>query len=204
MNWWKLYQVRNKNAVKAEWARLNDKLQGVNMAKIGKIQEVAVNKLVPYENNAKIHTVTQVEQIAESIKEFGFISPCLIDKDFNIIAGHGRIEAAKLLKIKTVPCIYVEGLTEEQRKAYIILDNKLTELGGWDYFILDKELEAIQEIDMSKFGFENFDDDEFDFNGLFEDTEPKEKPRKRFNARIAENGSRHENLSCFAAHDHKI
>ena len=100
------------------------------MAKIADVQEVSLEKLRPYERNAKIHDENQVEKIAESIKEFGFISPCLIDEENNIIAGHGRIMAAKKLGLETVPCVYIEGLTEAQRRAYILADNKLTEMGG--------------------------------------------------------------------------
>ena len=105
------------------------------MAKIANIKEVSVDKLIPYENNAKIHGDEQVKMIADSINEFGFISPCIIDKDYNIIAGHGRVLAAKLLGMESVPCLFVEGLTEAQRKAYILADNRLTEMGEWD---LDK------------------------------------------------------------------
>ncbi len=99
------------------------------MAKIAKVQEVTTTKLVPYEKNAKIHGQGQIEKLKASIQEFGFLTPCLIDKDFNIIAGHGRVMAAKELGIEKVPCVFIEGLTEAQRKAYILADNKLGELG---------------------------------------------------------------------------
>ena len=113
------------------------------MGKVTEIREVEISELKPYENNAKCHGEKQIELICKSIKEFGFISPCLIDRDLNIIAGHGRIAAAKKLKMKTVPCLFVEGLTEEQRKAYILADNKLTELGDWDEVIVENELSAL-------------------------------------------------------------
>jgi len=129
------------------------------MAKIDKVQEVAVADLKPYDKNAKVHSDEQVDMICNSIEEFGFISPCLIDKDNRIIAGHGRVMAAKKLGLKKVPCVYIEGLTEEQYKAYILVDNKLTELGGWDFDLLNSELDDI-DLDMSQFGFDIETDNE--------------------------------------------
>ena len=114
------------------------------MGKIGAVREVPVESLRPYERNARLHSEKQVEQIAESIREFGFLNPVLIDKDQNIIAGHGRIEAAKLLGMEKVPCLYVEGLTEAQQRAYILADNRLTELGGWDMEIVENELSFLK------------------------------------------------------------
>lgn len=132
------------------------------MAKIDGVQEVALEALKPYEKNAKIHNADQVERIANSIKEFGFISPCLIDKDFNIIAGHGRVKAAQQLNLKTVPCVFIEGLTETQRKAYILADNRLTELGEWDDDLLQGELEELADMDfdieLTGFEFEDYDE----------------------------------------------
>ena len=122
------------------------------MAKIDGVQEVAIAKLKPYERNARIHSDEQIEMICKSIQEFGFISPCLITKDNEVIAGHGRLEAAKQLGLKKVPCVYVEGLTEEQYKAYVLVDNKLTELGGWDLETLEIEMNDIN-LDMTEFGF---------------------------------------------------
>lgn len=126
------------------------------MAKIDGVQEVSLELLKPYENNAKIHSETQVKQIADSISEFGFLNPCLIDKDFNIIAGHGRVMAAKLLGMATVPCIFVEGLTEAQRRAYILADNRLTELGEWDFDKVQLELRELADMnfDVELTGFE--------------------------------------------------
>ena len=126
------------------------------MAKIGGVQEVRTELLVPYENNAKIHSKSQVNQIAESIKEFGFISPCLIDKDFNIIRGHGRVMARKQLGMETIPCLFVEGLTETQRRAYILADNRLTELGEWDFDKVQLELSELADMnfDVELTGFE--------------------------------------------------
>ena len=117
------------------------------MAKIDRVQEVSVEKLKPYEKNAKVHSEDQVQKIADSIQEFGFISPCLIDNENRIIAGHGRVMAAKLLGMKTVPCVYVEGLTDAQRRAYILADNRLTELGDWDWDTVSEELGALRDMD---------------------------------------------------------
>lgn len=126
------------------------------MAKIDGVQEVALEALKPYEKNAKIHNAEQVDRIAKSIQEFGFISPCLIDKDFNIIAGHGRVKAAQQLNLKTVPCVFIEGLTETQRKAYILADNRLTELGEWDEALISDELTTLKNegFDLNITGFD--------------------------------------------------
>lgn len=121
------------------------------MAKIAGVQEVSRADLRPYERNAKKHSAEQVDKIARSIKEFGFLSPCLIDRDLNIIAGHGRVMAAEQLGLETVPCVFVEGLTEEQRRAYILADNRLTELGGWDESVI---LDELFELDAEGFDIE--------------------------------------------------
>lgn len=132
------------------------------MATIDGVQEIEISKLKPYENNAKVHDQSQVQKIANSIKEFGFLNPILIDKDYNIIAGHGRTMAAQLLNMKTVPVIYVEGLSDAQRRAYILADNRLTELGGWDEYIVQQELAALKDegFDIDLTGFElNIEED---------------------------------------------
>ena len=116
------------------------------MAKLENMTSVRLEDLRPYEKNAKRHKPAQVEKIAASIREFGFLSPCLIDKDRNVIAGHGRILAARSLGMESVPCVYVEGLTEAQRRAYILADNKLTELGEWNYAAVTEELKALGEL----------------------------------------------------------
>lgn len=117
------------------------------MGKIADVQEVPVEKLIPYVNNAKIHNENQVTKIASSIREFGFLSPVLIDKQFNIIAGHGRVMAAKKLQMESVPCVFIEGLSEAQRKAYILADNKLGELAEWDMEIVVGEFEELRNMD---------------------------------------------------------
>lgn len=121
------------------------------MATIHDVQNVEISKIIPYKNNAKTHSGKQLELIEKSIEEYGFISPCLIDENNNLIAGHGRIEAAQQLGIHKVPCVRVDGLTEEQRKAFIIADNKLTEMGGWDKELLSYEL---NQLDVAGFDIE--------------------------------------------------
>lgn len=113
-----------------------------------------IKELKPYKKNAKKHDKTQVEQIANSIKEFGFTQPVIIDKNNCVVAGHGRILGAKKAGLKQVPTATLEELTEEQIKAYRLVDNKLNE-SDWDYSLLDEELEdLIDDIDMELFGFD--------------------------------------------------
>lgn len=119
------------------------------------IKYVAINKLIPYANNSRTHDDAQIAQIAASIKEFGFTNPILIDKDDSIIAGHGRVLAARKLNLKAVPTIKLEGLTETQKRAYIIADNKLALNAGWDNDLLMVELDALNnaDFDMAILGF---------------------------------------------------
>ena len=154
------------------------------MGKIEKIESVEVGLLVPYANNAKIHGKNQLEMLKKSIQEFGFLTPCLIDKDYNLIAGHGRVMAAKALGMKEVPCVYVEGLSEEQRKAYILADNRLGELGEWDMDLVFEELNSLNymDFDVSLTGFDfdgmNSSKPEAEEDDFEEDIpeEPKSKP----------------------------
>ena len=140
------------------------------MGKIADLQEVPINKLRPYTNNAKQHSEAQVEQLKNSMREFGFITPCVIDADFNIIAGHGRIMAATALGMTKVPCIFVEGLTDEQRRAYILADNRLTELGEWDRLLLSAELNQLKDdgfnIDITGFTIDDIMIEEIDFTEI--------------------------------------
>lgn len=126
------------------------------MGSIKELKSVEIAKIKPYKNNAKIHGKNQLKKLQESISEFGFLTPCLIDQDFNLIAGHGRVEAAKALGMKEVPCVFIEELTEQQRKAYILADNKLSELAEWDLEILNQELAELSEagMDITLVGFE--------------------------------------------------
>lgn len=122
-----------------------------------------IKELKPYQKNAKKHPKEQVERIANSIKEFGFTQPVLIDKDNCVVAGHGRILGAKKAGLKQVPTICLDDLTEDQIKAYRLADNKLNE-SEWDWGLLDEELETLAEdIDMSLFGFDlDLSDEELD------------------------------------------
>lgn len=101
-------------------------------------------ELVPYARNARTHSDAQIAQIAASIREFGFTNPVLIDERDGIVAGHGRVLAAELLKLAEVPTITLRGLTENQRRAYIIADNKLALNAGWDLALLQLEIEALR------------------------------------------------------------
>ena len=121
------------------------------MAKTADMQEVSLTLIKPYERNAKIHGEKQIEKLKQSIREFGFVNPCLIDREYNLIAGHGRVIAAKELGYETVPCVFVEGLTDEQRRAYILADNRLSELGEWNMAFVTEEL---QELDADGFNID--------------------------------------------------
>ncbi|MCI7527189.1 MAG: site-specific DNA-methyltransferase [Mollicutes bacterium] len=120
-----------------------------------------VNELIPYINNSRTHSEEQVNQIVASINEFGFTNPILIDEKDNIIAGHGRLLASKKLKMEEVPCIVLSGLTEAQKKAYIIADNKMALNAGWDDELLKIELENLKELDFD-LELTGFDVDELD------------------------------------------
>lgn len=116
------------------------------------VQYKKLSELKPYKKNAKKHPKEQVERIAESIRQFGFTQPVLIDKDNIVVAGHGRILGAKKAGLKEVPTVCMEDLTEEQVKAYRLIDNKLNE-SEWDFQLIDLEIKDIEDIDMSLFGF---------------------------------------------------
>lgn len=129
--------------------------------KLNDYKHVDVSDLIPYVNNTRTHDEKQIAQVASSIKEFGFTNPVLIDSDNGIIAGHGRILAAQKLKLEQVPCIVLDGLTEAQKKAYVIADNQLALNAGWDLDKLKLEVENLNELD---FDIEllGFDDDFLD------------------------------------------
>ena len=115
-----------------------------------KVTEISVNDLKPYAKNTKKHDKTQIANVAESIKQYGFVQPIVVDKDNTVVIGHCRLLAAKQLKMKEVPCVCVEDLTEEQVKALRIVDNKSNE-SEWDFDILPDEL---AELDLSDFDFD--------------------------------------------------
>ena len=132
-----------------------------------KIEYLSKEQLKPYANNAKIHTGEQVEQIKKSIEEFGFNDPIAVWHDNEVIEGHGRLLAVlEMDDIKEVPVIRLDELTDEQRRAYMLVHNKLTMSTGYNFAILQEELETIFSIDMTKYGFikdtlddiENIDD----------------------------------------------
>jgi hypothetical protein len=112
------------------------------------VEQVTISSLRPYPTNPRTHTKKRIRQIAESIRTFGWTNPVLVDADGRIIAGHGRVEAAKLLGTPHVPVLRIEDLTEAQIKAYVIADNKLAELAGWDEQILAKELQFLTELNL--------------------------------------------------------
>lgn len=116
------------------------------------ITEINIDKLIPYEKNPR-HNDEAVQYVKESIEQFGFKVPIVIDKNNVVIAGHTRLKASKELGLKKVPCIIADDLTEEQVKAYRLADNKVSEQATWDFDLLDEELSEILDIDMSDFGF---------------------------------------------------
>jgi ParB family transcriptional regulator, chromosome partitioning protein len=136
-----------------------------------KIEQIETGKLIPYARNARTHSEAQVGQIAGSIREFGFTNPVLIDNQNGIIAGHGRVMAAQLLGLDKVPCIRISHLTETQRKAYIIADNKIALNSGWDESLLALELADLREVDFD-LGLLGFSEDDL---GAF-DIEEGEMP----------------------------
>ena len=141
-----------------------------------KIVEKNINELVMYENNPRKNDEA-VKYVANSIKEFGFKVPVIIDKNNVIVAGHTRIKAAKELKINKIPCIIADDLTDEQIKAFRLADNKVAEKAGWDFSKLEIELDEITDIDMQPLGFEV---DDIDIDHLFKnaDSENKKEPAK--------------------------
>lgn len=123
------------------------------------MQLIAVEKLVPYVNNARTHNQQQIMKLRSSLREFGFINPVIIDKEYNVIAGHGRILAAKEEGIKDVPCVFVDYLTPAQKKAYILADNRMAMDAGWDEELLRVEIETLQgaDFDIALTGFDEKD-----------------------------------------------
>ena len=141
-----------------------------------RFEKVSIDKLIPYARNARTHNKEQIKQLRASLREFGFVNPCIIDKDYNIIAGHGRVMAAKEEGISDIPCVFAEHLTDAQKRAYILADNRLALNAGWDDEMLTVELSDLQAnaFDLSLLGFsdaemnklmggmDNAKDDDFD------------------------------------------
>lgn len=115
-------------------------------------------RLIPYANNARTHSAEQINKLRASLRRFGFVNPVLVDKDLTILAGHGRVEAAKAERLEKVPCVFIEHLSEADKRAYILADNRLAELAGWDEELLKIELDALKELDfdIGLIGFEDF------------------------------------------------
>ena len=129
---------------------------------------VSASKLIPYVNNARTHSQEQVNKLRGSLREFGFINPVIIDADYNVIAGHGRLMAAKEEGIEEVPCVLVDYLSEAQKKAYILADNRYAQDAGWDEELLRLEIESLEgmDFDVSLTGF-----NEDEIADLFADSE---------------------------------
>ena len=155
----------------------------MNTRTTSELQLVPVSRLVPYVNNARTHSPEQIAKLRSSLREFGFINPVIIDRDYGVIAGHGRILAAKEEGITEVPCVFADHLTEAQKKAYIIADNRMAMDAGWDEELLRVEIEALQAADFDPLltGFdekeladlfgeeeESIEDDDFDLSAALE------------------------------------
>jgi hypothetical protein len=153
-----------------------------------KIEQLKTDTLIPYARNAKLHSDAQVAAIAGSIREFGFCNPVLIDKDGGIIAGHGRVLAARKLKLEKVPCVRLDHLDDNQRRAYILADNRLAETGGgWDMEMLQAEIAAIDWAGLAEVSIDDFCWGDLDIEGLpepdngsTEDAEPSKSLADRF------------------------
>lgn len=149
-----------------------------------KLEQVPIDKLVPYARNARTHSKEQIAQLRASLREFGFVSPAVIDSKYNILVGHGRVQAAREEGYKTVPCVFAENLTDAQKRAYILADNQLALNAGWDEEMLSVELSDLQadDFDLSLLGFDEKDleklmagpddggaqDDDFDLSAALE------------------------------------
>jgi ParB-like chromosome segregation protein Spo0J len=120
------------------------------------IEHIFISDLTAWEGNAQTHPASQVRQIAKSIQEFGWTAPVLIDETNTVLAGHGRVMAARYLGMDTVPCLRIAGLTQDQKRAYVLADNQLTKNGVWDLDILREEIRALQvmDFDLDAVGFD--------------------------------------------------
>ena len=156
----------------------NTSIENYVMKNKPKIEQIETGKLIPYARNSRTHSEAQVAQIAGSIREFGFTNPVLIDAENGIIAGHGRIMAAQKLGLKDVPCIRLDHLTETQRKAYVIADNKLALNSGWDEEMLSLELSQLkdEDFDLSLLGFDDKELDDLLAETVEGETDPDDVP----------------------------
>ena len=148
------------------------------------VTPIAVKALIPYARNARTHSEEQIAQIAGSIAEFGFVNPVLVGEDNILIAGHGRVMAARLLGLTEIPAIRLSHLTETQRKALVVADNKITENAGWDEALLRQELLALEgeDFDLSLLGFDDEELEDFlaeeEASGLTDEDAAPELPQK--------------------------
>ena len=136
------------------------------------MQLVSIDRLIPYARNSRTHSPEQINKLRSSLREFGFVNPVIVDRELNIIAGHGRVIAAREENIKEVPCVFADHLTEAQKRAYIIADNRMAMDAGWDEELLRVEIEALQaeDFDLSLTGF-----DEKELASIFDsDTDAKD------------------------------
>ena len=140
------------------------------------IKYIPIDGIKPYKNNPRLNE-DAIPYVMNSIKEFGFKNPIILDKNNVIVAGHTRLESAKRLDMKEVPVIYADDLTEEQVKAFRLADNKVAEKSLWDYTKLDEELDNILDIDMSMFDFENIEETNLD--DFFEDNDNKKEKESK-------------------------
>ena len=138
------------------------------MADTQKFEQIPIDELVPYARNARTHSKEQIQQLRSSLREFGFVTPVVIDEKHTILCGHGRVEAAKAEGMTSVPCVYAEQLTDAQKRAFILADNRLALNAGWDDEMLRVELSDLQgeDFDLGLIGF-----DEKELAGLFEDSD---------------------------------
>lgn len=140
------------------------------------IENIRISDLKPYPKNSRTHSQEQIKQIAKSMTEFGFTNPILIDKDNELIAGHGRLEAAKLNNLTTVPCVRLKHLTDKQKRAYVIADNKIALNSGWDLEILKSELDLLQaDFEIADLGFSELDMGLFFQSDNNQESEPDSK-----------------------------
>ena len=161
----------------------------MNITKARNIELIALDALTPYDKNARLHTRSQIEKIAKSIAAFGFNNPILIDSDQGIIAGHGRLEAAKFLGLESVPVIRLDHLSDKERRAYILADNRLADLSQWDEELLGQEVAALQEaaLDLDAMGWtedelealiaglDDIEPTEDDLSSISDESEPETK-----------------------------
>lgn len=147
-----------------------------------KVETRKIEELLPYAKNSRTHSDFQVNQIASSIKEFGFTNPVLITTDGEIIAGHGRVLAAMRLRMDEVPCITLGHLTDTQRRAYVIADNQLALNAGWDYEMLNTELDFLREesFNLDLLGFPSLDFENKDEEEMSTEVEEESESKKEF------------------------